>query len=68
MGLSCWELMGGGIVPFEVNGRLPVRCDVLPRELFRAIEVAERWEEARRIEEGTSIRSYRLLEKGRRKA
>jgi hypothetical protein len=49
-----------------VKGRLPLRWDDVPLELWRAIGGAERWDEDLRswVGVGTSIRSYFLLEPG----
>lgn len=57
------EWRSGGIGPFEVKGRFPLRCEDVPLEFVRAMEGAGvdwcervRWRGA-----GISIRSERFL-------
>jgi hypothetical protein len=52
------------MLPFWVNGRLPVpRAEVDPLELVRAIECDDCWDRVL-VRAGTSIRSYSSLERG----
>jgi hypothetical protein len=57
------ERRGGGMLPVWRKG--PDRAEVDPFEFVRAIGGAERWDRALGRWEGTSIRSYLLLEKVR---
>jgi hypothetical protein len=52
---SKWR--GGGMAPFWINGRFPLRCDDDPFEFVRAIEGAERCEKVLGRCWGISIRS-----------